>query len=216
MLHTIPILALSALLSAESVGASAADSGDLIGSIDGEKPFDDGRGVLIGKDSSGSPVCYFREIGDTHQLDIGIAVQGAFLRLETGEPPLSADRPSDPVAVYAGKEIAESGKATGRFTVLQRYAGQSLIHSFSSSTASFTLITPGDTKELLDVAGVAGTERQFVVIESIVNASAREYVGVVEFNTESARALQDCADRTLNTASSRTPRLAPKLPARLW
>lgn len=120
------------------------------------------------------------------------------------------------MTIYAGREIIENDKSTGRFTVLQRYTGQATLHSFSASTASFTLIAPGDPKALLDIVSVAGAEREFVVIESTEISRAREYVGVFEFDAEAARALQDCADRTLDTVSSSTPSLAPRLPASLW
>ncbi|MGA7971776.1 MAG: hypothetical protein WCA36_03140, partial [Pseudolabrys sp.] len=75
---------------------------DPIGSLTRTATFDRAKRIYVGKSKSGTVACYFREEGDTHRLDIGIAAAGAFVRLQTPEPREAT--PALPVRVFAGKE----------------------------------------------------------------------------------------------------------------
>lgn len=63
---------------------------DPIGELKKTSTFDRAQHVDVAKSAKGKPVCYFREEGSSHTLDIGIGAAGAFIRVATGDGPLDA------------------------------------------------------------------------------------------------------------------------------
>jgi len=172
----------------------AAQSGaDPVGAIRRTAPFEGGHGVMLGRDAAGRAVCYFREQGDTHQLDIGIGIgaAGAFVRLDTPEPRDATAR--HPVRVFAGLQQIENGKATDRFKALDTFAGAVSFHVPRKDQAGFVIVAAGDPAAFLAV--VAAARRNFLVVESRQPPAAREYVGVGDFDRPAADALVACARR---------------------
>lgn len=172
--------------------AAKADS-DPIGAIRPASRFDGGHGVMLGRDAAGRTVCYVREQGDTHQLDVGIGTQGAFVRLETPEPRDATAR--NPVRVFAGLQQVDKGKATDRFMSLKSFAGTPAFHVPREDLLGFVIVADGDPAAFLEV--VAAARRNFLVIESRQPPVTREYVGIGDFDSPTAQALAACARRHL-------------------
>lgn len=192
-----------------------ADS-DPVGGIAGAAPFEGGGGVLVGTDVSGRAVCYVRETGDSHRLDIGIGEVGAFVRLEAGDSDPGAVAPQAPLLVYAGQQESEEGKATDRFAILKSYKGTARFLRFAAPQPGWIVMASGDPAPFLAV--VAAAHRQFLVVESQQQPRAADYVAVYDFTPDAAAKLVACAARHVPAADPgrRLSRLAPTLPAELW
>ena len=187
--RVLPSLAASLL--AASVAASAQAGTDPIGLIGRSASFDRAHSVMQGVDATGRPVCYFRETGDSHHLDIGIGMPGAFVRLDTPEPREATAR--GPVRVFAGLQQVENGKATDRFMALATFDGPVEFHVPRGDQLGFVLVAGGDAAAVLAV--VAAARPNFLVVESRQPPVVREYVGVSDFDASTAQALLACAKR---------------------
>ena len=188
MFH-LPFFALAALLAAV-VPAAAQSARDPIGRIAPTGRFDGGSKVQLGRDAAGRPVCFVREEGDSHRLDIGIGAGGAFVRLETPEPRDAT--PVPPVRVYAGLQQTENGRATERFMVLKPYDGEVTYIVPTPGQGSFTLLAAGAPDAFLAVVAAAGGN--FLVIEQRRSA-IRDYVAIYDFNEQAAAAVAACRQR---------------------
>ncbi len=150
--------------------------------------------VLVGRDADNRPVCFLREKGDTHQLDIGIGRAGAFVKLDTPEPRDTTAR--NPVRVFAGDEIVVNDKSTGRFKVMAAFDGEARLTVPSPDRASFLLHATGDPAPFL--ATVAAARGKFLVVESRGKPGELEYVAVYDFDPAAAQALLACARSNVN------------------
>jgi hypothetical protein len=198
-----------------SLAPLARAEGDPVGGIAGAAPFDGGGGVLVGTDASDRAVCYVRETGDSHRLDIGIGGAGAFVRLEAGDNDPGAVAPQAPLLVYAGQQESEEGKAADRFAILKSYEGTASFLQFAAPQPGWLLSATGDPAPFLEV--VAAARRKFLVVES-QQPRAVAYVAVYEFTPDAAAKLVACAARHVSAPEPgpHLPRLAPTLPAELW
>jgi hypothetical protein len=163
---------------------------DPIGKIAQTGRYRGGQDVLIGRDAGGGTVCFRREEGDSHRLDIGIGAVGAFVRLDTPEPRDAL--PGLPVRVYAGVEEVRNDRSTGRFTSLLAHDGEVTYIVPDRKLASFVLIAPGDAARFLAV--VAAARRNFLVVEQRTGG-VRDYVAVYDFDRAAAEALLACRQR---------------------
>jgi hypothetical protein len=178
------------------VAASAAfaqERGDPLGAIAREAVFDRAQGVNIGKTKSGKRVCYYREQGSSHTLDIGMTKDGAFMWLETGDS--REMTPRAPLRVFAGKQLLRAGKVTDEFTVLQAYAGKADYFIPNRERGNFVLVAKGDGKPFLEMVARAHTE--FVVVQSAADPKRVDYVAVYKFNARAIPALLACAKSRL-------------------
>lgn len=118
------LIAASLALSMAASGPVLAQSGsDPIGELKKTSTFDRVQHVDVAKSAKGTPVCYFREEGSSHKLDIGIGAFGAFIRVASGDGPLDASSiPQPPLKVFAGKELTKlfdgDLKATGELRTI--------------------------------------------------------------------------------------------------
>ncbi len=164
-----------------------------IGSLNRTATFDRRKKIYVGKSKSGTVACYFREEGDTHRLDIGIAAAGAFVRLQT--PETRDATPAPPVRIFAGKEkTRRSGGneyATGEYTVLKAYDGPVAFFVPEPKTSGFTAIGKADPKSFLEM--VATAKGEFVVVQAERGAKAANIVAVYGFNAALIPALLSCA-----------------------
>lgn len=185
----LPLLILATLLAAASPVA-AQIAVDPIGKIVPTGRFDGGTKVQIGRDAAGRAVCFLREQGDSHRLDIGIGASGAFVRLETPEPRDAT--PVPPVRAYAGLQQTENGRATDRFMVLKPYEGEVTYVVSTPGQGSFTLVATGAPDAFLAVVAAAGGN--FLVIEQR-RPPVRDYVAIYDFDEQAAAALLACRQR---------------------
>lgn len=101
-------------IAALGVGAALSqERGDPIGAVTQVGIFDRAQQVKVGKAKTDKPVCYFREQGSRHSVDIGVAADGAFIRLETGDSRETTPQP--PLRVFAGKQMAKGEIRHQRF-----------------------------------------------------------------------------------------------------
>ena len=142
--------------------ATAQTESDPIGTIRAAARFDGGHGVMLGRDAAGRTVCYVREQGDSHRLDVGIGAVGTFVRLDTPEPRDATAR--NPVRVFAGLQQIDNDKATDRFTPLKSFAGTPAFHVPRKDLLGFVILAEGDPAAFLAI--VAAARRNFLVIES--------------------------------------------------
>ena len=73
-------------------------------------------------------MCFFREEGGSHVLDIGMSADGAFIRVAHGDGPLAAEAiPKAPLRLLAGKGLTKivdgDEKYTGEYKAIQTYGG---------------------------------------------------------------------------------------------
>jgi hypothetical protein len=183
------LLCLTATLVVASPGAAQV-AVDPIGKITPTGRFDGSTKVQLGRDPAGRTVCFVREEGDSHRLDVGISAGSAFVRLETPEPRDAT--PVPPVRVYAGLQQTENGRATDRFMVLKPYEGEVAYIVPTPGQGSFTLLAAGSPDAFLAVVAAAGGN--FLVIEQR-RPAVRDYVAIYDFNEQAAAAVSACRQR---------------------
>jgi hypothetical protein len=166
---------------------------DPIGSLTRTATFDRAKRIYVGKSKSGTVACYFREEGDTHRLDIGIAAAGAFVRLQTPEPREAT--PALPVRVFAGKEktrrVGNNEFATGEYTVLKAYDGPVAFSVPEPRQGGFTALAKSNAKQFLEM--VAAAKGEFAVVQSAQGGKAANIVAVYRFNSALVPVLLSCA-----------------------
>lgn len=216
MKHSWFILLDACVLLAFSPMVHAQPTQDPIGPLSKASPSAEDNTVLIGKDPGGMPVCFTREQGDSHHLDIGVSTAGAFVRLESAD---SADAPpasGGAVRIYAGEQLIEGGKATDRFTVLKAYEGAASYSQLSGDSPGFLVVAAGDPVPFLEV--VVAARRQFLVAEAQGEPRGIDYVSIYDFDAVAAKAVMACAVRSVAKAAPgpQTQQLNPVLPSPLW
>ncbi len=187
-------LRLSLVLFAASIGAPAlAQTTDPIGTLTKMQTFDRAQKINVGRTKSGKAVCYFREEGSSHSLDIGIAADGAYVRLETFDE--RETTPTPPLRLFAGKEITRrQGNdefSTGEFTVLHAYAGAFDYYVPNPKQDGFAAIAKGDARAFLETVARANT--QFLVVQSVAAPKAVNYVAIYSFKPAAIAPLLACA-----------------------
>jgi hypothetical protein len=182
-----PAIALFAALLAGV--ALAQERGDPVGALTAVASFDRAQRVSVGKSKAGKLACFFREQGDSHTLDIGIAADGAFIRLENFEPREAT--PAPPLRVFAGKQLTKGGYVTDTYTVLQAYDGPIDYFIPKPDSGGFVVVAKADAKAFLEMVARARTE--FVVVQSVANPKNPDIVAIYDFKTAAIPALLACA-----------------------
>lgn len=184
------IMAFAALAASTALAQQRADP---IGPLSKIQTVDRAQKINLGKTKSGKLACYFREEGSSHSLDIGIAADGAYIRLETGDS--REKTPAAPLRVFAGKEISKrvgaDEFATGEFTVLQAYDGKFSYYVPKPEQDDFSVVAEGDARAFLDMVARANT--QFVVVQSVADPKNVNYVAIYNFKAATIPALLACA-----------------------
>lgn len=171
--------------------AAAQERGDPIGPLAKIATFDRAHKVDVGKTNAGKIACYYREQGSSHTLDIGVAGDGAFIRLESGDQ--RDTTPASPVIVFAGKQIGRGGK--DEFQVLRQYLGGIRYFVPYRERGGFILLARGEAKAFLEMVARARTE--FVVVQSAADPAKTDIVAIYDFTTASIPALLSCAKARL-------------------
>lgn len=171
---------------------------DPIGSVTRTSTFDRARGIHVGKSIKGTPVCFFREEGSSHKLDIGIGSDGAFIRVEHGDGPLPPEAvPTSPLQLFAGKAMTKlvdgDEKQTGEYKPLRIFGGSidyisNLVTGFGSG---FVVVSQGDPEAFLEIVALARGE--FMVVQSASDPNKTDVVAVYKFTTKSVPTLSACA-----------------------
>jgi len=176
------------LVSVASV-APAQERGDPIGPITKTAIHDRAQKIDVGKTTAGRTACYFREDGGSHVLDIGLTVDGAFLRLETAD--MRDATPTAPLRIFAGKQIERGGTATDEFTLLQPFAGKFDYYIPEPEQGGLVILTKDDATAFFGM--VARARMNFVVVQSAANPKMVDYFAIYEFKTSAIPALLSCA-----------------------
>lgn len=191
--HSLPRVLSLVIVAASFNGAALAQTPDPIGPLTRTQTFDRAQKINVGRTQSGKTVCYFREEGSSHSLDIGVGPDGAYMRLETFDE--RETTPSPPLRVFAGKEIArrEGGNeySTGEFTVLNAYAGAFDYYVPNPIQNGFAVAAKGDARAFFDM--VASANGQFVVVQSAASPKAVNYVAIYNFKLAAIAPLLACA-----------------------
>jgi len=195
------LIAASLALSIAAAGPAWTQSGpDPVGELKKTSTFDRAQHVDLARSVTGTPVCYFREEGSSHKLDIGIGVVGAFIRVASGDGPLDAGAiPLPPLKVFAGKELTKlvdgDLKATGEYEAFAVYEGavDYVPNIRTGYGGGFLVVAKGDTKSFLDM--VVRARREFVVVQSQAQPGNVDVIAIYNFNASAASALLACAKR---------------------
>lgn len=190
---SLPRLLSLVIAAAALSGAALAQTPDPVGPLTKVQTFDRGQKINIGRTQSGKTVCYFREEGSSHSLDIGVGTEGAYMRLETFDE--RETTPSPPLRIFAGKEVTRrQGNdefSTGEFTVLHAYAGPFDYYVPNPKQEGFAVIAKGDAKAFLDMVARAAT--QFVIVQSVASPETVNYVAIYNFKPAAIAPLLACA-----------------------
>ena len=171
-------------------GLAAHAQIDPVGPVSQTGRYEGGQSGLLGRDSAGRTLCFRREEGSSHRLDIGVSRHGAFARLETPEPREATAR--DPVRVYAGQRGPMAPNRGDRFAVLAAYDGAARHFVANPSSSGFTLVA---TDAAAFLAVVAAARDHFLVVESRQPPAARESVAIYDFTRAAGEAMLACAAR---------------------
>lgn len=173
---------------------------DPIGELKKASTYDRAQHVDVAKPAKGKPVCYFREEGSSHTLDIGIGAAGAFIRVASGDGPLDAGSiPKPPLKVFAGKELTKlvggDLKSTGEYEAFQVYDGtiDYVPNLKTDYSGGFVVVAKGDAKSFLDM--VARARQEFVVVQSKAEPKNVDVIAIYKFNASAAAALLACAKK---------------------
>ena len=147
-------------------------------------------------------MCYFREEGSSHILDIGIGADGAFLRVESGDGPLEpAAIPKPPLKVFAGKALTKmidgDEKVTGEYQQIQPYNG-AVAYAPNLTTrygAGFAVIAKGDAKAFLET--IVRARGEFMVVQSAAAPKNVDIIAIYKFKPGTMTALLSCAAKHL-------------------
>jgi hypothetical protein len=193
--------ALSVVLgSAVATGPVQSQGRDPIGSLSKTSTFNSAQHISLGKSRNGKPVCFFREEGSSHRLDIGMTADGAFIRVEHGDGLLAAGSiAKPPLKVFAGKELTKlvdgDLKSTGEYEQFQIYGG-AVDYAPNLSTEmgnGFAVIAKGDAKSFFEM--VARARGEFVVVQSVSEPRNVDVIAIYKFNASAIPALLSCAQK---------------------
>jgi hypothetical protein len=211
-IHSCLVIA-SFALSMTAINPAWSQAGaDPIGELKKTSTFDRARHVDIAKSSKGKPVCYFREEGSSHRLDIGLSADGAFIRVESGEGPLANEsnfnpelplvtrtNPKPPLRIFAAKGLTKvingDVKSTGEYEPLQFYGGAvDYVPNIDTVFGEgFVLVTKGDTKSFLEM--VTRARGEFIVVQSVAEPKNFDGVAIYGFKASTLAALLACAKK---------------------
>lgn len=173
---------------------------DPIGELKKTSTFDRAQHVDVAKAAKGTPVCYFREEGSSHTLDIGIGAAGAFIRVASGDGPLDTGSiPKPPLKVFAGKELTRlvggDLKSTGEYEAFQVYDGaiDYVPNLKTGYGGGFVVVAKGDAKSFLEL--VVRARREFIVVQSKAEPKNVDVIAIYKFNASAASALLACAKK---------------------
>jgi hypothetical protein len=198
-----------AILLFASLAASTAFSqqrGDPIGPLTKIATSDRAQKVEVGKTRTGKIVCYYREQGSSHTLDIGMTGDGAFIRLETGDS--REMTPLPPLRIFAGKQMARGEYATDEFAVLRDYAGSVDFYVPKPSRGDFVIVAKGDATAFFEM--VARARDNFVVVQSAADPKSTDVVAIYNFNTGIIPALLSCAKANIHATSATAAPAVPR------
>jgi hypothetical protein len=185
--------ALVVLIAAALTAAAAAQDADPIGPLTRGAVFDRAQKINVGKTVDGQAVCYFREEGSSHSLDIGMIADGAFIRLESFDPRETTPRP--PLRVFAGKQGERAGKVTDEFAVLQPYKGRVEFYVPKPDRSDFAVVAKADPQAFFEM--VARARNEFVVVQSATDPKNVNIVAIYHFTASNIPALLACAKARL-------------------
>jgi hypothetical protein len=201
--HSCLVIAVVLASVAASGSARSQAGADPIGELKKTSTFDRAQHVDIGKSAKGKPVCFFREEGSSHKLDIGMSSDGAFVRLATGDGPLDVESiPQPPVRAFAGKDLTKlvdgDLKSTGEYEPTQIYDGavDYVPNIVTSYGAGFVVVAKGDVKAFFDVIVRAGP-RDFFVVQSVSAPKNLDVVAIYNFEASTIPALLACAKKQI-------------------
>lgn len=174
--------------------------GDPVGHLTKTATFDRALGIDLGKSSNGAPVCFFREEGGSHALDIGMSTGGAFIRVEHGDGPLPAEAiPTSSLRLFAGKAVTRmvggDAKNSGEYEPLLVYRGSieyvpNLVTAFGNG---FVVGSRGDPRSFFEL--IAHARGEFVVVQSASEPKKLDVVAIYKFKPGSIPALLACATK---------------------
>ncbi len=191
-------LALVAAVSLAANAAQAQQRGDPIGALTRIETFNRAQHIDVGRTAAGKLACYFREEGSSHRLDVGVTAEGAFLRLQAGEPREMTPRP--PLRVFAGKQVTRGGRVTDDYTVLQAYEKNAAFYVPRPDQTDFVLVAQYDAAGFLEM--VARARNEFVVVQSLADPKQVNIVAIYKFNANAIPALLSCLQARVHTAAA--------------
>jgi hypothetical protein len=180
--------------------AQSGSRGDPIGKVMKTSTFDRAQHINVGKSSQGKPVCFFREEGGSHMLDIGVSVEGAFIRVAHGDGPLpTGEIPKPPLRLFAGKGLTKvidgDEKYTGEYAPIQTFGGSiEFVPNIATDFGDgFVVVSKDDMKSFFET--VAQARREFVVIQSVSEPARLDRVAIYDFGANAISALLSCAKK---------------------
>ena len=180
-------------------GAALAQAGgDPIGTPTDVSIFNRAQKIDVGRTAAGKTVCYFREQGSSHTLDIGVTADGAFLRLVTGDPREAT--PPPPIRVFAGKQVTRGQYVTDEFTELQGFDKNVDYYTPRPDRGDFVLVAKYDAAGFLEM--VARARGEFVVVQSTANPKVQDIVAIYHFKTSAIPALLACLNARVQAAAA--------------
>ena len=192
-------------------GAALAQAGgDPIGLPTDVSIFNRAQKIDVGRTAAGKTVCYFREQGSSHMLDIGVTADGAFLRLVTSDPREAT--PPPPVRVFAGKQVTRGQYVTDEFTELQGFDKNVDYYTPRPDRGDIVLLAKYDAAGFLEM--VARARGEFVVVQSTANPKVQDIVAIYHFKTSAIPTLLACLNARVQAAAPAQPAPAPQPPVR--
>ncbi len=181
-------------------GSARSQAADPIGDLRKISTFDRAQHVDVGKSSRGKLVCFFREEGSSHTLDIGMSVDGAFVRLNGGELLPAESIPKPPLRVFAGKDLTKlvdgDLKSTGEYEPIQIYDGAvDYVPNIATVYGTgFVVVAKGDAKSFLEIVVRAGPTA-FIVVQSVSEPKNVDVAAIYDFKASTIPALLACAKK---------------------
>lgn len=193
------LVILVVLGSSEAISpAKSQGRGDPIGDLIKTSTYSSAQRINIGKSSKGKLVCFFREEGSSHKLDIGMSTDGAFIRVEHGDGPLPTKSiPKPPLQIFAGKGLTKlidgDVKSSGEYEPLEIYRG-AVDYAPNLNTKygnGFVIVSKGDAKSFFEM--VVRARGEFIVVQSIAEPKNVDLIAIYAFNASTTSALLSCA-----------------------
>jgi hypothetical protein len=162
-------------------------SSDPIGSLTKTGTFS--GSINLGRTSKGDMICFYREEGDSHRLDIGIGALAAFVRLDEVETFNRAPMPIPPLRLFAGDRMPDqNNKVTGEYFPNVSYNDPVEYVRFHTG---FAVIVRRRAKAFFE--WVARAQKQFIVVQSIEYTKSNDVVAVYHFDLSAISPLLSCA-----------------------
>jgi hypothetical protein len=199
-----PYLAIPVVLGSMAAAGPALPQGgvDPIGELKKTATFDRAQHVDVGKSNKGKLACFFREESGSFSTDIGMSTDGAFFRVEHGQPLPEPPIPKPPVRIFAGKELTKlvdgNEIPTGEYEPLQIYGGAvDYVPNIDTMYGTgFVIVTKGDAKSFFEM--VARARREYIVVQSVSEPKDIDSWPVVDFKASTISALLSCAKKHIH------------------